>query len=148
MARVPTFTDQIAVARRQREDIRQLRSRRRCHAESKTFIIPGALTTSLYVPPFWVAIDVDGESPEYKTVYAFRAVLGAGTCTVQWLINGVQIGADHLVTTTANEHEVTIDPTTWPAAVLQDGDIVRPVFSAVSGGGNFSGAVYMQTAAA
>lgn len=151
MARVPRFGgegDFLDRSRKQQEHVRQLRSQKRCHAESKTFIIPGDITDALYVPEFWVAINTDGNNPEFKTIYALRGVLAAGTVTVQWLINGVQVGADHAVTTTPNEFEVLVDPDDFPAANLSDGDTIRPAFLDSTGASDFSGSVAMMTTAA
>jgi hypothetical protein len=131
------------------ERVRKLEIRLKSHTETKTFLVPGSISTSMYVPPFWVGMDPDGDHPEVKRIYAYRGVLRAGTCTVSWLINGVQIGPDHDVTTVANEFEVLLDPTTYPAANVQDGDTIRPQFTAASAdASDFSGAVYMVTQAA
>jgi hypothetical protein len=129
--------------------VRRLEAHVKGHTETKTFLVPGAITAGLYVPPFWVGVDTDGSIPEYKTIWAFRGILRVGGCSVQWLVNGVQVGTNHDVTTVANEFEVSIDPATWPAAILNDGDIIQPAFFEASlDAADFSGAVYMLTVAA
>lgn len=144
MARVPKFGgegDFIDRSRKQQEHVRQLRSQIHGHAESKTFIAAGEITSGLYVPPCFIAINPDGQTPpltttsaghypipEWKQIYAFRGVLRVGTCTVQWLLNEVQVGDDHLITATVNEHPVYLDP----PQELADGDVLRPYISAAS----------------
>jgi hypothetical protein len=131
------------------ERVRRLELHARSHAEIKTFIIPGEITSGVYVPPFWVGVDTDGDHPEFKTLYAFRGVMNIGSVTVQWLVNGVQVGDDHVITNLANEFEVIVDPALFPAAELSDGDVVQPsLVDATVGASDFSGAVYMLTRAA
>lgn len=130
------------------EQVRTLELRLKNHTETKTFLVPAAVSAGDYVPPFWAGVDTDGGHPETKRIHVFRGVLRGGTCTVAWLINGTQIGDDHVITTIANEFELLIDPDDYPMAFLTDGDTIRPSFVTADGAEDFSGSVYMLTEAA
>lgn len=132
MARVPKFGgegDFIDRSRKQQEHIRQVRSQKRCHTESKTVIVSGDILSGLYVGPFTVSINADGNNPEFKLLHSFPGgSLRVGTCTVQWTVNGTNVGAPQDVTTTADENPVVLDP----PLELAKGDKIRPTFTAAS----------------
>lgn len=129
--------------RRLLDDQRLQRVRRRGHTETKTFIVGGEISTPLYVPPFCVGVDTDEDTPEFKRIVAFRAVLRIGTCTITWTINGATLHAGHDVTAAFGEFDVTladIDP--YP---VEDGQWIRPTFTAASGAFDLAAAVVFAT---
>lgn len=149
MARVPKFGgegDFLDRSRKQQEHIRQIRSQKRCHTESKTVIVSGIIDAGLYVGPYRVAINTDGNNPEYKEIYEFPGgSLRVGTCTVQWTVNGVNVGDPQDVTTTPDENPIVLDP----PFQLADGDRVQPTFTAASvDAADYDGPVVMNTVAA
>lgn len=157
MARVPgaggegDFLDRF---RKQTEHIRQLRSQKRCHTESKTVIVSGEIVAGLYVGPCHIAINPlnedpenpGGNNPEFKELFKLPGgSLRAGACTVQWTRNDVDFGAPQDVTTTPDENPQWLDP----PIELADGDKIRPVFTAASADAvDYSGSVVMLTVAA
>jgi hypothetical protein len=145
MGRVPQLDDQVAVTRRHNRQIDDLRQRKRCHAESKTFLVPGDITAGLYVPPFFVAIDPDDNNPEWKTLYEFPGgVMRVGSCVVRWLLNSISVGSQNC-TTTPNDDPFILDT----PIELTNGDYLQPEFLSASGDAvDFAGPVFILTQAA
>jgi hypothetical protein len=127
------------------EQLRRDRTRRKGHAETKTFLAEGAIEAGRYIGPFFTGVDLDGYTPEWKVIFGFQGVIRVGQCTVQWLLNGLQVGDDHLITATVNEHPVVLDD----VVDLASGDIIQPSISAASvDAADLAAAVFMITAAA
>lgn len=145
------LTDAQLFAREQ-DLARQQRVRRKGHAESKTFIAGGEITTPLYIPPLFIAVDPSAAydpTPEFKRIVGFRALLRVGTCTIGWLHNESDFLATHLVTAALAEFDVNlnVDSGYGAAVTVEDGDTIRPVIEAASGAFDLAAAVFMVTAA-
>lgn len=111
--------------------VRRLELAVKNHTESKTFLVSGEVSSTVYVPPFCVGIDPDRFIPEEKHILAFRGVMGIGTATVAWLLNGDPIAGatSHELTTTYGENDITLaEP-----LELTDGDWLQPVIVSASG---------------
>jgi hypothetical protein len=136
----PTDTGlQVQVNRR----LANIERRRKGHTETKTFIIGGPVDTDLYVPPFFVGIDYDGDTPEWKVLIGFRAVLETGSATLKWLLNGEPV---------ASGQSVDADPLTSiydiDAVDLALGDVIQVEITSATDAMNLSAAAFMVTAAA
>lgn len=127
MSRVPGRKDFGRRVKRSEEQQRKERALRRGHTESKTFIVGGTISPALYVPPFFVAVDYDDETPEWKTLNGFRAQLSAGTATLDWLVNGSVIASQNVTTNPAHAPIVLADP-----LGLDTGDTIQIEVTAAS----------------
>lgn len=116
------------------------RIRRKGHTESKTFLVGGDFDATVVIPPLFVGIDHDGETPEWKRLTGFAGVLQSGTATVNWLLDGALVGTLALTTTPA-----VLDLTT--PSDLAHGDTIQPVVTAASGASGLSAATFVVTAA-
>jgi hypothetical protein len=97
-------------------------------SESRTFIV-GSFDASTFIPPLTVSIDPNDELPEVRVIYGFRGTVRTGSCTLQWLLNDVEIYSPHDVTTTPGQYDYAFDT----PVVLSDGDRIRPVVTDVFG---------------
>lgn len=140
----PARPDLTGRLRQQREQVRELRLRSRGHTETKTFIVGGTpIVAGMYIPPLYVGIDSDGETPEWKRLYGFRAHLFAGTATIHWYLNNDLVATQDITTDPTNLVEITAP------LDLADGDRVRPYpADASSDAEGLAGAVIFTTAAA
>ena len=121
-------------------ELRTQRIRRKGHTESKTFIVGGDFDTTVVIPKFWVGIDHDGETPEWKRLTGFAGDLEAGTATVEWSLNGTSLGTQDLSTTAALlDLDTPLD--------LAHGDRIQVTVTASSGASGLSACAYIVTAA-
>jgi hypothetical protein len=150
MARNPgADNDGIRPAIRQRERVRGLRIRPRGHAETKTFLVGGDITTGMYIPPFFAAVnphDEDGDNawpnmPEFKTIYRLRGILNTGLVTIEWTLNG-SIFATQDLSTVAATGVVTLDS---PGIELAEGDMIQPTIADDSGAADMAACVVILT---
>lgn len=129
--------------KRRNEEIRQLRTRPRGHAEAKTFLVSGDITAGLYVPPVFFANDPDNTIPEIKLLYELRGVLRAGTCDVSWTHNGSSLaGADQTITTNPTDSIVTL---TAPGERIAHGDYFQVTIVSATGASDLSLALFVVT---
>lgn len=139
MPRNPARPDLIGRLRRNSEEMRQQRIHPRGHTESKTFIVGGNISPVIYIPPFIVGINSDAETPEWKRLTGFAAILQAGSATIDWLVNGSPVTATLAATT-------TIDTADLPTPLLlAHGDTIQPVISAATGATALSAVAFIVT---
>lgn len=133
----PTFPERFAQIE---EDLRLNRVRRKGHTESKTFLVgPPFDPATVYIPPFFVGIDHDGETPEWKRLSGFASVLRTGTCSISWLLNGVSVGSQSVSSTPAIlDLDAAID--------LAHGDTLRPSVTGGSSPVGLAAAAFIVTA--
>lgn len=125
--------DPIKRFARDEEDIRRLKLRQPpaggVGSDTKTFIVGGTITTSLYIPRFYVSVNPDGGTPEAKYLWGFWARLRLGSGTMSWLHNELFV-VDHNVGDTTSLVAL-------PAPVaLANGDTVGITFWDASTGPN------------
>lgn len=121
--------------------VRWLRSQRKGHTETKTFIVGGDLDTDIEIPPFCVGIDADLYTPEVKLLWGFRSRVRAGAVDLEWHLNDVLIAGSEQTATDSGVSEVVL---TDPIEV-SDSDWVHPVIVDSSSGAHLSAAVVLVT---
>lgn len=121
--------------------VRTQRIRRKGHTESKTFLRGVGIDETTLVPPAFIGIDHDGETPEWKRLTGFAGVLETGSATIDWHLNGVAVATGMALSTTP----ATLDLDT--PIDLAHGDTLRPVITAASGATYLSAAAFIVTAA-
>lgn len=139
MPRNPAQLGLAGKLRRSGEIDRQIRVRPRGHTESKTFIVGAAISISTYIPPFFVGLDHDDRTPEWKLLLGFAAQLRAGTATLSWLHNDVTILSGHPVSTSRQVRDLTLP------RELAHGDTIRPVITASGSGSGLAAAAFIVT---
>lgn len=123
------------------QQARMQRVRRKGHTESKTFLVGVDFDNTIIIPPLFVGLDHDGETPEWKRLTGFAAVLQVGTATITWERNGIVVAAGHAVTTTPSVIDLN------PTLELAHADTIQPVITAAAAAGGLSAAVFIVTAA-
>lgn len=84
------------------EEVRKLRIRPKAHTETKTYIVGGDIDTGLYVPPVFINVDPDEESPEWKRLVSFHGILATGEISVRWELNGDVVVDSHVIDDTGS----------------------------------------------
>jgi hypothetical protein len=126
------------------EQQRLERIRRKGHTESKTFLVPQPVTTAMFIPPFFVGLDDDGETPEWKRLTGFAMILQGGSATVGWSLNGTDLGVDTAVTTTKVFADLTAAGAPVGPVDLGHADAIQPTVSVDDGSAfGLSAAVFM-----
>jgi hypothetical protein len=82
--------------------VRQLELRVRAHGGNKVYVVGGAITTAIYIPPIDMAVGApDDTIPETREIVGFRGKLRVGTCATEWSLNGATItGSAQAIDTT------------------------------------------------
>lgn len=136
---------------RMEERARLERVRRKGHTETKTFVISGPVDVTTYIPPFFVGIDWDGSTPEWKTLNCYRGLIRTLTDVdnpiyLDWRVSGVTVCTDHIVTLNPNEFERTQPDIGGDVLKVSDGDYIQPIIQSGEGS-DLSVAVVFTTAA-
>lgn len=140
MGRNPARPDFIGRTINSEGALRQVRISPKGHTEVKTFVVGGALATSLFIPPAYLGVDYDGDTPEWKHLIGFAAVVRVGTVTLTWKRNGSSILTGHVVTTTSGFEDLD---TPIPVAT---GDRIQATITAVgSSPADLSAAFFLTT---
>lgn len=79
------------------DKVRNLRIASKAKTETKTFIVPGGITSSLYIPPVGIAINLDGSSIEWKEIIGFGGQMRTGSATFSWILDGVTVYTGHVI---------------------------------------------------
>lgn len=98
MSRNPTFPDLVDRIKRLEDQVRNLRIASKAKTETKTFIVSGSISSSLYIPPVGIAVNLDGTSLEWKEIIGLGGQMRTGTGTFRWLLNNQVIYTGHVIT--------------------------------------------------
>lgn len=104
------------------EHVRMLRIRPKAHTETKTFIVGGDIDSGLYVPPVFLNVNPDEESPEWKRLLSFHGILETGSIVAHWELNGDTVVDNHAITTTGSTGGTSTDIETFLSAELPELD--------------------------
>ncbi len=115
MARNPAAGDQIDHTLLERERVRQARLVSRAHTETKTFIVGGTIDNALFIPWVGIAINLDGESAEWKSLISLAGRLRLGEVEFNWELDDVEIYSGHI-----------IDDTAWTSIDLDEPIVLTP----------------------
>jgi hypothetical protein len=112
------------------EKVRLEKIRRKGHTETKTFIIGGDIYFDLYIPPFFIGVNADGDTPEFKYIHGFRGKVKVGNVSLEWQHVSAEttemtvVATQESITSTGTSDIVT--STLLPFKVA-DGDYLQPV---------------------
>lgn len=141
----PARPDLVGRLRRTNEQMRQERVRPRGRTLDPTFIVLGTVTAGMVVPAKIVGINPDDETPEWKRLFGFAAVLQVGTADISWYYNGGDTGVSMSIT------DVSLPTVTYefPTPIdLAHGDTIYPLVTSASGDAQgLSAAAFFTTAA-
>ena len=140
MGRNPARRDFVGRTLRTERALRQVRITPRSHTEVKTFIVGGFLEVGdPFIPPAYIGVNYDEESPEWKLLIGFAAIVNTGTVTLSWKHNADTVKTGHVVTTTSGYSDLTIP------RMIANGDLVQPVITAADSANNLAAAFFMAT---
>lgn len=129
--------DLVDVVRRLQEEVRQLRLKKRCHTESKNYIIGGAVDTGLSIPRFFVGVNADSNSPEHKLLLGFWGTVESGSIVVDWYLNGSPVLTGHAIDTTGPNEALLTSP-----ILMVNRDFLKPVITSGTGADLTAAAVF------